>query len=112
MVGSGRVCRGSKGAVVWVGVVCLLLVGIINHQTRQMTTVTVVASARRFEDLKSIGKQENRGVLHFNLNFASKRRVPNGPDPIHNRYIFSITCLDEKNIAILCMACGWSFFLT
>lgn len=84
MVGSGRVSRGSKGAVFFVGVVCLLLVGIINHQTRQMSMITV-ASAGRFEDLKSIGKQRNHGVLHYDLNFVSKRRVPNGPDPIHNR---------------------------
>lgn len=104
MVGSGRVCRGSKGAVFLVGVVCLLLVGIINHQTRQMTMITVVASAGRFEDLKSIGKQRN--VLHYNLNFVSKRRVPNGPDPIHNRYILNITCLDERNITIFCTVCG------
>lgn len=85
MVDSGRVCRDSRGAVFLVGVVCLLLVGIINHQTRQMTMITVVPSAGRFEDLKSIGKQRKHGVLHYNLNFVSKRRVPNGPDPIHNR---------------------------
>ncbi|XP_074375065.1 CLAVATA3/ESR (CLE)-related protein 25-like [Apium graveolens] len=85
MVGSGRVCRDSKGAVFLVGVVCLLVVGIINHQTGQMTMTTVVTSARRIEDLKSIGKLRNHGVLHYDLNFVSKRRVPNGPDPIHNR---------------------------
>lgn len=106
MVGSGRVCRGTKEAVFFVGVVCLLLIGIINHQTRQMTMITVVASAGRFEDLKSIGKQRNHGVLHYDLNFVSKRRVPNGPDPIHNRYIFNITCLYERNITLFCTACG------
>lgn len=106
MVGSGRICRGSRGAVFFVGVVCLLLVGIINHQTRQMTMVTVVASAGRFEDWKSIGKQRKHGVLHHDLNFVSKRRVPNGPDPIHNRYILNITCLDERK-AILCIHYAW-----
>ncbi|MFS8017313.1 hypothetical protein Hanom_Chr15g01378901 [Helianthus anomalus] len=36
-----------------------------------------------FAVLKSRGATKQDGVV----NYASKRRVPNGPDPIHNRYV-------------------------
>lgn len=34
--------------------------------------------------LKIIGKER-----HLDLVTVSKRRVPNGPDPIHNRYMYT-----------------------
>ncbi|KAI3713191.1 hypothetical protein L1987_71764 [Smallanthus sonchifolius] len=42
---------------------------------------TAVPSAASFEVFKSQGKTRDGSVL----NYVSKRRVPNGPDPIHNR---------------------------
>lgn len=82
MVGSGRVSGGSPGAVLLVGVLFFLFLGIISCQTRQMGTITV-PSTGSFELLKPVEKQRRAG---HHLNYVSKRRVPNGPDPIHNRY--------------------------
>lgn len=31
---------------------------------------------------------EKPASVHTDLNFMSKRKVPNGPDPIHNRYLY------------------------
>nr|QLJ82593.1 clavata3/endosperm 25 [Panax ginseng] len=84
MVGSGRVSGGSVGVVLLVGVLFFLFIGIISCQTRQMATITV-PSTGSFELLKPIEKQRRAGHRHFDLNYVSKRRVPNGPDPIHNR---------------------------
>lgn len=43
----------------------------------------VVSSSANFGSFKSKGGTRNAGL---GLNYVSKRRVPNGPDPIHNRY--------------------------
>ena len=75
----------------------LLLVGIAaNRAAEKTTTVTVRAtttspSSEMLKHWKWNGR-ERSGFFHFDKNhliYVSKRRVPNGPDPIHNRYIFS-----------------------
>ncbi|KAI3462968.1 hypothetical protein Pfo_019631 [Paulownia fortunei] len=45
----------------------------------------LVISAESVNQLKLM--EIENGALHqnFNLNYVSKRRVPKGPDPIHNR---------------------------
>lgn len=47
----------------------------------------------RSDAVENGGRKTNNGLngpvgamSKFDLNYASKRRVPNGPDPIHNRY--------------------------
>ncbi|KAI7757087.1 hypothetical protein M8C21_028487 [Ambrosia artemisiifolia] len=42
----------------------------------------VVPSTASLEGVKSQGKTRRDGSV---INYVSKRRVPNGPDPIHNR---------------------------
>lgn len=86
MVGSSRVSRVSLGVVFLFGFLCFLFFGIVSHQARSLATITV-PSTGSFEHLKSIGKQRQAGHRDFDLNYVSKRRVPNGPDPIHNRYV-------------------------
>lgn len=78
MVDSSRV---SLGVVFLFGFICFLFFGIVS---RSLATITV-PSTGSFEHLKSIGKQRQAGHRNFDLNYVSKRRVPNGPDPIHNR---------------------------
>ncbi|GMJ13155.1 CLAVATA3/ESR-RELATED 26 [Hibiscus trionum] len=41
---------------------------------------------QREQQVKDLGKGKS-GLVHqrMDLNYMSKRRVPNGPDPIHNR---------------------------
>lgn len=83
MVGSRRISRGLLGAVFVMGILCLLCFGMISNQPRRMATVTVPSS----QSLEIMGKQRNAGHGASHLHFVSKRRVPNGSDPIHNRYI-------------------------
>ncbi|RDX98394.1 CLAVATA3/ESR (CLE)-related protein 25, partial [Mucuna pruriens] len=67
-------------ALAVVGLVCLLVLGSLGsgEGTRQW-------SAERVKHERVVGgdKLVNREELDFN--YMSKRRVPNGPDPIHNR---------------------------
>ncbi|KAM0987341.1 hypothetical protein ACFX13_011681 [Malus domestica] len=59
-----------------VGFICLLLVGTLETQGGTST------AASKHTDAVGRGK-----LVHpdLNFNYMSKRRVPNGPDPIHNR---------------------------
>ncbi|CAL1357871.1 unnamed protein product [Linum trigynum] len=72
--GGSRVLRVISGAVLLFVVVWFLCVGVLaNHATRKLQRFAVSSTGRH----------------HFHegldLNYVSKRRVPNGPDPIHNR---------------------------
>lgn len=67
-----RFYKGFWGSLVVVGVVWLLLVGVLENGRTNMKKNKVM---------------QNKVHSHMDLNFKSiKRRVPNGPDPIHNRY--------------------------
>ncbi|WOH09657.1 hypothetical protein DCAR_0729115 [Daucus carota subsp. sativus] len=81
MVGSRRVSRGLLGAVFAMGILCLLYFGMTSNQPGSLATLTV-PSSRSFG---LIGKQRNAGHGAAKLHYVSKRRVPNGSDPIHNR---------------------------
>lgn len=65
-----RMYKGLWGLIVLLGVVWLLLVGVFDNRGTKIL------------------KKQN--IIHSKINFnfmSIKRRVPNGPDPIHNRYI-------------------------
>ncbi|KAL8117138.1 CLAVATA3/ESR (CLE)-related protein 25-like [Apium graveolens] len=81
MVGSRRISRGLLGAVFVIGILCLLCLGMISNQPRRLATVTVPSS----QSFALIGNQRNSGHGASHLHYVSKRRVPNGSDPIHNR---------------------------
>lgn len=69
-----------------VGLVCLLVLGSLGsgEGTRQPTTTQWSKESVKHERVVgSDNKPINRAELDFN--YMSKRRVPNGPDPIHNR---------------------------
>ncbi|XP_047963770.1 uncharacterized protein LOC125208232 isoform X1 [Salvia hispanica] len=38
-----------------------------------------------FVEAMNVVKKKHRNLSKLELNYMSKRRVPNGPDPIHNR---------------------------
>ncbi|PIM99787.1 hypothetical protein CDL12_27713 [Handroanthus impetiginosus] len=45
-------------------------------------TITISSLSRSFKPVEV----QKRGLpQNFDVNYVSKRRVPNGPDPIHNR---------------------------
>lgn len=71
-------------ALAIVGVVCLLVVGSLTS-----VPATTLSSEERLKHEFVLGRTDsdhkhvNQQELDFN--YMSKRRVPNGPDPIHNR---------------------------
>ncbi|KAK7266253.1 hypothetical protein RIF29_18895 [Crotalaria pallida] len=76
------------GALVSVGIIWFMFLSIISvnsHQTKR-TVVLVPSLSVLSKHLKLVGMQRQHS-LHSNsgMIFVSKRRVPNGPDPIHNR---------------------------
>ncbi|XP_021647175.2 CLAVATA3/ESR (CLE)-related protein 25 [Hevea brasiliensis] len=85
-MGSGRrALRALLGAILFVGVIWFLCVGIsANHATRMTRRATVVSTGT-FEHSILIGRGRHPRHKDLDLNYVIKRRVPNGPDPIHNR---------------------------
>ncbi|OAY61498.1 CLAVATA3/ESR (CLE)-related protein 25 isoform X2 [Manihot esculenta] len=72
------------GAITTLGFVCLLLVAILQTEaTKSTTTVQAAASLKHEAD---IGRERLLYDPDLDLNYMiSKRKIPNGPDPIHNR---------------------------
>uniref|UniRef100_A0A2P2NNP3 CLAVATA3/ESR (CLE)-related protein 25 n=1 Tax=Rhizophora mucronata TaxID=61149 RepID=A0A2P2NNP3_RHIMU len=71
------------GAIAMVGFVWVLLVGTLESgATRQTTTTSIMPT----KDELVVGKEKLVYVPELDFNYMmSKRKVPNGPDPIHNR---------------------------
>ncbi|CAN1153211.1 CLAVATA3/ESR (CLE)-related protein 25 [Linum perenne] len=70
--GSSRIFRVISLSVLLLGVILFLYVGVVaSHAPNGKLAGS------------SSGKHHFPGDL--DLNYVSKRRVPNGPDPIHNR---------------------------
>jgi hypothetical protein len=92
----GRILRALLGAVIFWGVIWFLYVGILpNHATTLMARIRVPA-AGTFQHLKLSGRESHLIRHDMDLNYVSKRRVPNGPDPIHNRCILLYSMFLEK----------------
>ncbi|XVE75159.1 hypothetical protein DITRI_Ditri12bG0073000 [Diplodiscus trichospermus] len=77
------------------GFILVMLVGTVQSEGRKTkTTLTSddgqsspwTGKLQQEEQVKALGRGKSR-VSHpqLDLNYMSKRRVPNGPDPIHNR---------------------------
>lgn len=73
----GNGIRALVGAVVSLGIIVFLLVGILANSAPS------VPSTEKAKTLRFSGKD-------VNLFHVSKRKVPNGPDPIHNRFLSSL----------------------
>ncbi|KAG8384759.1 hypothetical protein BUALT_Bualt04G0152000 [Buddleja alternifolia] len=66
----------------------LLLVSLANRSNRRDHTIHTIPSTRRSVDsFKPIQTEKEGFHRNFKINCVSKRRVPNGPDPIHNRRV-------------------------
>lgn len=107
MGGRGRVLRASLGAVLFMAFIWFLFVGVLAHRVIKKTTITTKSS----ELLKLIGTK--RLGVQFNCDpyYVSKRRVPNGPNPIHNRCILRIflhktRCISHKHSCMCIFECG------
>lgn len=85
-------CYHPCKAIAVMGFVCLLLLNG-SHQRGEppvagtTTTANVETKSGGIFDSGDAGGGRGK-VVHpeWHLNYMSKRRVPNGPDPIHNRY--------------------------
>ncbi|GMI70726.1 CLAVATA3/ESR-RELATED 26 [Hibiscus trionum] len=84
--------------LVVLGFVLVISFGVLQtegHETKKTTTgddhrswtSTTTARLRHVEQQVKVLVKGKSGVAHpkQDLNYMSKRRVPNGPDPIHNR---------------------------
>ncbi|KAG5226842.1 hypothetical protein OIU78_026024 [Salix suchowensis] len=81
----GRILRALFGAAIFWGLIWFMYVGILpSHATTLMARIRV-PSAGTFKHLKLSGGESHLVRHDMDLNYVSKRRVPNGPDPIHNR---------------------------
>lgn len=78
------------GAIATVGFVLLLLVGTLESGATKTTTTLTAPPTGSFKHEEVIGREKLVYNPELDLNYMmSKRKVPNGPDPIHNRYIFT-----------------------
>ncbi|XP_051118468.1 CLAVATA3/ESR (CLE)-related protein 25 [Andrographis paniculata] len=82
VMGMSRKAVGAAAlsvSVVWFLVVVSLSSDWNNRRDNAVTAVPSITGGR--------GKQQGSSIHHqdININYVSKRRVPNGPDPIHNR---------------------------
>ncbi|KAK8653343.1 hypothetical protein V6N13_127350 [Hibiscus sabdariffa] len=76
----GKALKFLFGVAVLVGlawILLLLLVGIVANRATATTKLITASSTREFKRWEFVQD------LHFD--YVSKRRVPNGPDPTHNR---------------------------
>lgn len=80
----GRYSRVVFRAVLWVGFCCFFLFGV---STSTRVPISTTASVSVSMSKEGATRTHDGSVL----NYVSKRGVPNGPDPIHNRY--ANTCI-------------------
>ncbi|KAK6241999.1 hypothetical protein QQP08_006882 [Theobroma cacao] len=79
------------GTLVVLGFILVLLVGTLqsegNETKTTLRTETSSSTGKLQEHAKVLGRGKSLidGHPQLDLNYMSKRRVPNGPDPIHNR---------------------------
>ncbi|XP_019164553.1 PREDICTED: CLAVATA3/ESR (CLE)-related protein 26 [Ipomoea nil] len=82
------------GSLLLVGLVGLLVVGALNmeetttkphHHHHQHSREREGGNMKHMSMQKDGDNEKPASSVHTDLNFMSKRKVPNGPDPIHNR---------------------------
>ncbi|XWS22523.1 hypothetical protein CRYUN_Cryun29cG0043700 [Craigia yunnanensis] len=85
---------GFFGTLIVLGFILIILVGTLQSEgNKTKTTLTTdhqssssTGKLQQEEHVKELGRAKS-SVVHprQDLNYMSKRRVPNRPDPIHNR---------------------------
>lgn len=84
----------SVRALAVVGLFCLLVIG--RSLGSDVPATTLSSSSEKLlkhdDDFAFLGRTKSDHKQHVNqqeldLTYMSKRRVPNGPDPIHNRFV-------------------------
>ena len=79
---SGRRVFKLFGAVLLITFIWLLLISILGSSESRGDAAAIIPSRH-----VRLARREKHSLLwNRDLIYVSKRRVPNGPDPIHNRY--------------------------
>jgi len=78
------------------GLVCLLVLVTLSggEGSRQPATQW---SQERVKHGRVVGRDMPVDRAELDFNYMSKRRVPNGPDPIHNRFVLFFFFFFEPN---------------
>lgn len=80
-----------------VSLLCFMLLLSLVHWNCRKNSDSVIT--KNIDSLTTIRREKRRQLLQkLDLNYVSKRRVPNGPDPIHNKYVspfFFLTFIDN-----------------
>lgn len=88
--GAGGGCRVFKalfGALLLVVFVWLLLLGILESGETKGSSAVTITSSSNLRKVMLVGRQRHPVAGTPDLIYASKRKVPSGPDPIHNRHV-------------------------
>ncbi|CAN6572122.1 unnamed protein product [Malus baccata var. baccata] len=80
-----KVLRALLGALLLLVVFWFFLAGILVNRSAEKKPTVTVSSTKIFKHWKLIGREKHTVVWDSTFIYVSKRRVPNGPDPIHNR---------------------------
>lgn len=91
-------------ALLVVGLVCLLVLGSLGsgEGTRHPTTQW---SQERVKHERVVGRDKPVDSAELDFNYMSKRRVPNGPDPIHNRFVYLfLTQIRYTDYIVFCLS--------
>lgn len=80
--------KASLRLLVFLGVLRFLIDGANDHHENEGVAGNL---KQDFVEVVNMGIRGKHRVLSklFELNYMSKRKVPNGPDPIHNRSVVS-----------------------
>ncbi|GLT41599.1 hypothetical protein SLA2020_156510 [Shorea laevis] len=81
--------KAMFGGLAVPGIILLLLVGALQPSDGRKTKTTLMTTSMKWSEKeehgKVLGRHKSLVLTELDINYMSKRRVPNGPDPIHNR---------------------------
>lgn len=83
--------------LVVVGFVCFMFFGSLVSGGRMVQTTSTTIK-HDDEQVDVVGNHD----AQLDFNYMSKRRVPNGPDPIHNRFVLSLCLFKQIFSFVLC----------
>lgn len=86
-MGSSLSFKALFGALAVGWLICLLLIGNLESGGNSTSTLTTTQSTANLQRAEALGREKFIDHPELDLNYMSKRRVPNGPDPIHNRCV-------------------------
>uniref|UniRef100_A0A7C8YVV5 CLAVATA3/ESR (CLE)-related protein 25 n=1 Tax=Opuntia streptacantha TaxID=393608 RepID=A0A7C8YVV5_OPUST len=84
---SGRTVFKGFGALLLIIFIWLLLIGILGSSESRGDAAATIPSRGNPRRVRLAIREKHSFAWNRDLIYVSKRRVPNGPDPIHNRHV-------------------------